>query len=441
MLEFFLIVIAFSLIALSLYLLCQRFLPIATGFAAKLMASAFFIGLREPVDVKKNELKKAWFVKLRINEKQGYVKASVLGFFSKKCWYHPATGCHLGENSDGFSFPHVSVKPCDDLQAEYDSDIQKIVRKAFVEKDIKNPLNTRAIMVIHQDKIIAENYAAGYGRDIPQAGWSLAKSITNAVTGILVKEKAINIYEEIPKEKLLNKQHRYSIHQLLRMETGLQFADFHDKLKLAEMLFNQPDVFEFGQKLIQKPLENFSWRYSSVHSNILSGVIKSYFSSLEDYLAFPYQMLFRKLGMDNTYLEVDPGGNFVGSSFVYASPMDYAKFGLLYLNDGKWNGEQILPEGWVEYSRSPSQLDKYGQYGAHFWKNAKMPVPGKTRHWPNLPNDLFYASGYQGQNIIIIPSKKTVIVRLGLTFDYERWNFGEMVEDILIHLRGANNTK
>lgn len=424
----------FTVFSISLFFLSRKYLPIATGFAAKIMASALFIGHRDLADVRKNELKKTWFVKLKVDLKQKMVTGSILGLFKKESRFHPIIGCQLNPSPIKLSLNRINENKSTNLPITYNSEIQDIVKNAFLENDIKKPLNTRAILVVYEGKVIAENYAEGYNKDIPQAGWSLAKSITNAITGVLVKQKGIDIYENVQSDWLKNNQHQYSIDQLLRMEAGLQFADFQDKFELAKMLFNYPDVFDFGQNLVQNSLENFTWRYSSVYSNILSGILKNYFKTQEAYLAFPYQMLFRKLGMHNTSLEIDPSGNFVGSSFVYASPQDYAKFGLLYLNDGKWNGEQILPKGWVSYSHSASEIDKYAQYGAHFWRNAKMPVPGKIRHWPNLPSDLFYASGYQGQNIIIIPSKKTVIVRLGLTFDYERWNLGELVDDILGNL-------
>ena len=119
--------------------------------------------------------------------------------------------------------------------------------------------------------------------------------------------------------------------------------------------------------------------------------------------------------MRSIILEPDAGGTFVGSSYSFATARDFARFGLLYLNDGVWNGERILPEGWVKFSSTPTIGAKRGEYAAQWWTNAGEKNNESNRLYPHVPTDCFIADGFEGQNIFIIPSKKLVIVRLGLT--------------------------
>ena len=130
-------------------------------------------------------------------------------------------------------------------------------------------------------------------------------------------------------------------------------------------------------------------------------------------------------------MEPDASGTFVGSSFMYATAQDWARFGLLYLQDGVWEGERILPKGWVSYSSAPTPMAPLGRYGAHFWTNGGKAVASNARPFPDLPADTFYAAGYEGQYIVIIPSRRVVIVRLGQTKNYKSWNLGGFISGIL----------
>jgi CubicO group peptidase (beta-lactamase class C family) len=174
------------------------------------------------------------------------------------------------------------------------------------------------------------------------------------------------------------------------------------------------------------------WSYSSGTSNILSNIIRAKFRGNQiDYFNFPRRALFDKIGMQSAVIEPDPSGTFVGSSFSYATARDWARFGLFYLNDGVWEGERILPEGWVKYTSTPTPKAPQGQYGAHFWLNAGEDEKGKNRRWPDLPKDFYYASGFEGQSVVIIPSYNMVIVRLGNTQKREAWDVGVLIKDVL----------
>ena len=135
--------------------------------------------------------------------------------------------------------------------------------------------------------------------------------------------------------------------------------------------------------------------------------------------------------MYSAVMEPDSSGTFVGSSYTFATARDWARFGLLYLQDGVWQGERILPRGWVKYSATPTPQAPRGEYGALFWLNAGSPLDPEDRRWPSAPRDTFAALGFQEQKVIIIPSKKLVLVRFGATTDRKSWNTDEFIANVL----------
>ena len=155
------------------------------------------------------------------------------------------------------------------------------------------------------------------------------------------------------------------------------------------------------------------FNYSSGNSNILSRVIRQTVGE-KDYAAFPYDSLFHKINAYSFLLEPDASGTYIGSSYSYATPRDFARFGLLYYNNGKWKDEQILPGNWVKESVQPSSADKLKHYGYQFWLNGFDKNNPTKRWYPDVPADMFFADGYGGQDIYIIPSKKIIVLRLGL---------------------------
>ena len=214
-----------------------------------------------------------------------------------------------------------------------------------------------------------------------------------------------------------------TIDQLLNMESGLEWdEDYFNISDVTRMLYLNDDAVKvaIGKTLEFRPEEN--WEYSSGTTNILSWIIRKKTRSYDEYLNFPYRELFYKIGMTSAQMEMDARGTYIGSSYCFATARDWAKFGLLYLQDGIWNGERILPEGWIKYSTTPVEKSK-GIYGAHFWLNHNHAA------YKDAPPDLFSANGFQGQRVFIIPSKDLVIVRLGLAGS-SSFDFNEFLKNI-----------
>jgi CubicO group peptidase (beta-lactamase class C family) len=223
----------------------------------------------------------------------------------------------------------------------------------------------------------------------------------------LVNDKKLDIYKPAPVKDWQNDERKnITIDELLRMSSGLEFEeDYAKPCDATQMLFREKSSGLYAMKSKLSSAPNSVFYYSSGTANILQEIIRQQFTDHADYLAFPYNRLFKKIGMESAIMETDPSGTFIGSSYMYATARDWAKFGQLYLQDGIWKGERILPEGWVKYTSTETPKSD-GKYAALFW----------VEHVEkDFPQDAYFAEGHDGQLVTIIPSLNMVIVRLGCT--------------------------
>jgi CubicO group peptidase (beta-lactamase class C family) len=185
------------------------------------------------------------------------------------------------------------------------------------------------------------------------------------------------------------------------------------------MLFARGDMAKFAadKKLSYPP--GTHWAYASGTSMIVSRILRATFDNEEDYLRYPRERLFAPLGMRSAKIAPDASGTLVGSSLLYATARDYARLGLFYLQDGVWQGNRLLPEGWLAYTLTPTKDEPDGSYGAHMW--LKLPQSDGYGE-PPMPEDAFYLLGHDEQIIAIVPSRDLVIVRLGRTLPGGAWD-------------------
>ncbi|MCI5055417.1 MAG: beta-lactamase family protein [Flavobacteriales bacterium] len=444
-------ILLFLVIGLILgYNYISKALPIANGYAAKTVCSCLFLSNRNLDDIKSQELSKLSYVNIEVNQAEKFVESDAFGFYKRKAIYRDGLGCTLlydgsfeeveppNRTSNGLdTIPWPYGSRMDSAYASFDNIDMELLKLAidnnFNETDLNNKKRTRAVLVIHKDKIVSERYGEGFNKNTRQTGWSMTKSIVNALIGITVKEQNLNIKEEIGRKYWNDERSSITWDHLLRMSSGLDFEEEYGKPSDAtNMLFNSQGAYSVAIKSKLGAQPDDVWYYSSGTTNLLSKFLADTLQSLGlDHVNQPYAKLFDKLGMSSAVMELDVTGNFVGSSFCFATARDWAKFGLLYLKDGWWNGEQILPDNWVEYSKTPTPKSDKGQYGAQFWLNAGLEKDGNDRRWPNLPRDIFFASGFEGQKIFIIPSYDLVIVRLGQYDSRTAWDYGVFLTDIL----------
>ena len=313
--------------------------------------------------------------------------------------------------------------------------LERAVDEAFAEPDPNHLKRTRAVIVLLDGNLVAERYAPGIARDTRLLSWSMAKSFTNVLVGILVRQGKLDIHAPAPVPEWqagADPRRTITVDQLMRMSSGLDWYEeyaAHPVSDVNRMLFLEPDhaAYAAAKKLAVPP--DTLWSYSSGTTNIVSRIIRDVLGSRGVYWAFPRLELFNKIGMRSAVFGTDATGTFIGSSYLYATARDFARFGLFCLNDGVWNGERLLPEGWMAYSTTATPKAEKGVYGAFFWTNQGQPDHPENRAFPKMPRDLFWADGYQGQHIFVCPSLKLVAVRLGMAWD-SKWGEAEFLEGL-----------
>jgi CubicO group peptidase (beta-lactamase class C family) len=309
------------------------------------------------------------------------------------------------------------------------------VDEAFAEPGPNPTRRTRAVVVVHDGAIAAERYAAGFGRDSALPGWSVTKSVVNALAGALVRQGrlALDAPVDVPEWSAPGDPRRaITLRQLLTMTSGLEFSESYANPlgDVLWMLFGTGSAAHFaaGKPLAAPPGER--WYYSSGTTNILARALRRAVGGSDaDYLTFPRRALFEPLGMATAVLEPDASGHFVGSSFMFASARDWARLGQLYLQDGVWEGKRLLPEGWVAFSTTPVPAARGGAYGAHFW--LRLPAVYAPSGDAGLPPDAYHAVGFEGQLVTIVPSRKLVVVRLGLSVGPGAWDHAAFLRRLL----------
>jgi CubicO group peptidase (beta-lactamase class C family) len=299
-------------------------------------------------------------------------------------------------------------------------EIAPLVEAAF---DPAGPLaETYALVIVHRGLLVYERYEGrlprleGTGRpvmvDTPLLSWSVAKSMLHAMVGMLTGDGRLD--PDRPAEVPIwreegDRRGEITLQHLLEMRDGLEFAEDYEDAAHSDvmaMLFGKglsdTAVFAADRALAAPPGTRFN--YSSGTSNIVSGIVAGTVGAGEPYRAALHERLFRPIGMSSARATFDDAGTWVASSYAYATARDFAKFGLLYLRDGVWEGVRLLPEGWVDHGRRARSADPNGEdfYGRHWWA-----APDATGR--------FWAAGHDGQFIDVSPSADLVTVRLGCT--------------------------
>jgi CubicO group peptidase (beta-lactamase class C family) len=305
---------------------------------------------------------------------------------------------------------------------------------AFLEPNPRRLRRTRAVVVAHDGRILVERYAPGFSEGTRFQGWSMTKSVLSALAGVLVGEGRLSLEDRalLPEWREPDPRSAVTVEDLLRMRSGLAFSeDYADLLSdVIEMLFNQSDTAAYAasRPLVAPP--GTTWSYSSGTTNILSAILRHHVPESE-YLSWPRRVLFEPLGMTSALMETDASGTFVASSFMLATARDWARFGQLFVQDGIWQGKRLVPDGWVRYCTAPTRQSPEGIYGAHWWLGLQPEVGGGTAAAARLPSDAFFAIGHEGQTLTVIPSRRLVVVRLGLSIYIDAWNHAAFVSALL----------
>lgn len=437
--EFLLILGASAALGLAYF---WRIAGVGAAYKAKVLGSALFVSRRDiDCDNSEDVAADSYFIlrlfRARVDRAARAVHVSFLGFKTQTAEYRPGLGATLSfgsklppgpgqaEPAPEHAWPVGAASP----------KLEEVVDAAFTEPNSGPHKRTRALVVIEDGRIRAERCAPGFTRDMPLPGWSMAKSVTSALVGILVGEGKL----ALSSRALLSEwtapgdpRADITLEDLLRMRSGLKFSEKYSDLlsDVTQMLFARPDAAAFAaaKSLLYAP--GTHWSYASATTNILSLILRRALGE-KDYPLFPRRALFDPLGMRSAVFEPDASGTFVGSSFLLASARDWARFGQLYLQDGVWEGRRILPEGWVKFSTTPTPQSPQGRYGAHWWLKLQKELGGETALAESLPSDAFFALGHEGQTLTVIPSRRLVVVRLGMSIHIEAWNHAAFISGVL----------
>ena len=289
---------------------------------------------------------------------------------------------------------------------------------AFNDAGLARPQYTRGVVAVHRGKIIAERYAPGFGPHTPQISWSMGKSIAATLIGVLIQDGMLRLDQPAPVpewQDVRDPRRAIRIRDLLRMSSGLDFDNFGLDPGSSYNAANEHfriyfDAVHVSAHSVYQPLRfepGTVWRYRNSDPLTLMYVARRALESRgEDFLTFPQRRLFDPLGMRSMVLETDAWGNFIITGYDYGSSRDWARLGLLYLQNGMWQGKRMLPERWVEFVTTPAPGDPSNGYGGLFWLN-------RGGAMPRVPADAYWAAGYMGQRTMIIPSRDLVVVRHG----------------------------
>ncbi|MBN2741352.1 MAG: serine hydrolase [Rhodobacteraceae bacterium] len=414
-----------------MYLVPPTLLRVGAGYSSKIVCSAVFLQGRAPNEVLETDVQAPGNPILRafkVNDDsvKERVHAAFLGLIAPMtAERRPGLGCSAlpdgnlaqGDTQAAPAAPGQVASPA--LWPE--GAAVDLNQHGNLAQILSNPAlagpGMRAIVVVHQGKIVAERYGDGFNAQMPLLGWSMSKTVTAALVGSVIKAGKLRLDQDRLLAQWDNDgRAAITVAQLMSMSSGLHFnEDYGDVSDVTRMLYLQPDMagFAASQKLDAKPGTRF--HYSTGTAVILSRIWQNAIGDRQAALAWPRKALFGPLGMNSAVLETDEAGTFVGGSYLYATARDWARFGQFLLQDGKWNGHQILPEGFAAMMHTPSQADAvYGQGMTWLAGPASEQKAGDDQAY-GLPTDTYWLEGHDGQTVTVIPSADLVVVRMGLT--------------------------
>ncbi|MGH6642782.1 MAG: serine hydrolase domain-containing protein [Bradyrhizobium sp.] len=431
---------ATALGALALSAVRARDVPkVATGFVANILCSETFVSGQQPDRIFRETTAAmpgvsliTWAMDYHVDRARKETTVTLLGFGRSHAVYRAGLGCYLDHGTAVADIPAPSA----DLKSQAllpdiagpsvvtsaNPQLAAALDRAFAEPEASPLRATKAIVVLKDGQIVAERYAEGYGVDTPILGFSATKSVMSALTGILVRKGALTLDQPAPVaawQGAGDPRAKITVDHLLRHTAGLALgSSLQASLGSAfepvnRMKFMESDMTKYAESIELETPPGSAWNYNDGNTVILAHLIRNAAGGkASDMLRFAQAELFGPLGMRNVTIEFDASGNAEGSSQMLATARDWARFGQLYLSDGVVGGKRILPEGWVKYSASPTPNAWVGM-GAGFWTNLGDSMGANYRSAQGWPRDAFFAKGTIGQYVIIIPSEKLVIVRLG----------------------------
>jgi CubicO group peptidase (beta-lactamase class C family) len=460
--------VALAILAIFLAFRPDEAIRVATGVTSHTLCSAVFVSRLDPDEAYAETVKPTpglkqldWAIRYVVDRSKRMVTTTWAYHFESRAVFQDGMGCTLIRDRADAAQTLLSRGPGAQRDAAtarasdtagstilepVDKKLQQALDTAFVHRATASLQLTKAIVVIHARAIIAERYAPGYSIDTPALGWSMTKSVINALVGILIRQGRLAVDQPAPVpawSDAHDARRAITIDQLMRMTSGLAIHENDSGFDPAtRMLFLEADMAAFAERSVLEDKPRSQWSCTGGNTLILSRIIQDATGGTpNDFLHFARHELFEPLDMKSVVVEFDAAGTPIGSTYMFASARDWARFGLLYLNDGVVGERRILPENWVRYWTTPSIRRGYG---AGWWTNREPSGAPSDQPRLGLPSDAFWAAGALGQRLVVAPSERLVIVRLGARADMA--SLARLVTDVIASLHerregDANGTR
>lgn len=426
-------------------------LRVAVGFTSHLICSETFVSGLDPDQVYRERVEPTgamrWLDPLlsyQVDRSQRTVSATLAGGIVARAAFHEGLGCVVlsPDSPDRLGLVQLPAAPPpgppQPLVTTSDVALEAALARAFSEPASPPYHRTTAVVVLRDGRIIAERYAPGYGPDTRLLGFSMSKSLTVTLVGILVRQGKLSVTARAPLSvwtQASDARHDITLDQLLRQTSGIDVTQNNSGFdRNSRIEFIDTDKGQAAQSVGLTHPPGSHWAYTDANYLLISRIVRDAVGGqADDVVAFARRELFEPLGMRDPIIEFDETGTPIGSSFSFATARDWARLGQLYLDDGVVASQRILPAGWVEYVSTPTLETGYG---AGFWVNRRPGlVPGWGAPWglPDAPPDTFFARGFMGQYVIVIPSRHLVITRLGVShvFGDDAAGANQLVKDVL----------
>jgi CubicO group peptidase (beta-lactamase class C family) len=420
-------------LAAWLYFLPPALIQVGAGYAAKIVCSNVFLAGRDPDEVLRIDVQAPGhpllkLMQVSVDEANQTVTAGLLGIFGMETALMRGEGLGCSSVPDGdieaakaavdVSLPPIAPLPDAPWPEGNRVDVPQDPNMAAILSDpaLTGP-GMRAVVVVRDGRIVGENYGEGFSAETPLLGWSMAKTVTAAIVGTVVEAGKMSVADTALLADWADGRAAIGVGDLMAMSSGLEFnEDYGDVTDVTRMLYLESDMAAFAAA---KPLVGdvgSVFSYSSGTTAVLSRLWQDRVG--DEAPAWPRTRLFGPIGMTSAVMEMDARGTFAGSSYVYATARDWARFGQFLLQDGIWDGKAILPSGFVAWMReaAPASEGKYGR-GLLWLRGPEGGLPDDVNPDAGfgLPGDIFWLEGHDGQSTAVIPSKRLVVVRLGLT--------------------------
>jgi CubicO group peptidase (beta-lactamase class C family) len=438
------LVLLIGALAFALWIKPPDLLRVGANYSAKIVCSNVFLAGRDPEEVLRSDVQAPGVALLRlvrvsVDRQQHIVRAGLLGFIGDGLAVaRPGTGCTVVPDGNlvtamryGAAAPADDSARTDAAWPEGDTVATTAALDRILADDALAGPGMRAIVVVEHGRIVAERYGAGFSSRTPLLGWSMTKSVVAGLVGMLIKDGRLSL-DQSAGWPAGDDRARIRIADLLAMSSGLRFNEAYGAVSdVTRMLYLEPDMAKFAREQPPAHPAGEFWSYSSGTANILSRIVQD--AAAPQGAAYPRERLFKPLGMTSATLETDATGTFVGSSYMYATARDWARYGLFLSQGGVWQGQELLPPGYVAMMASPLAASggEYGHGLVWLWGTDAI-APGRNPDTAfGIPADTFWMEGHDGQSTAIIPSRQLVIVRLGLTPSRDHYQPEPLVRALL----------